>query len=142
MTTQPFGTAVILLNAQDEILVGKRKNAYKAGFYGLLGGRFKYNEPLLDAALREVEEETGLVLDELTYIGVVRETQEEYDFIHFIFATEIEKQQPQLTEPDKCEGWEWVPLDMLPEKILPGHEAAVNLFLDESQLADVVREDN
>ena len=81
-------------------------------------------------------------MDELTYIGVVRETQEEYDFIHFIFATEIEKQQPQLTEPDKCEGWEWVPLDMLPEKILPGHAAAVNLFLDESQLADVVREDN
>lgn len=138
---QPLGTCTILINDKGQCLLGKRKNGYKAGWYGLPGGRFAHNEPLLDAAHREVLEETDLDLDELSYLGVVRESQEENDFIHFVFLAEVGTAKPKLAEPEKCEGWEWFHFDQLPEKLLPGHAAALNLYLDEVHLADVVQEE-
>jgi len=135
---QHIGACVILLNAHGEILLGKRKNNYKAGMFGLPGGKVEINEPLLLAAARELEEETGMENHKFQFIGVVRENQGNYDFIHFVFATQDNGQVPQLREPEKCESWEWINSSKL-ENVLPGHKAAIDLYLTHKKIADLTQ---
>jgi 8-oxo-dGTP diphosphatase len=138
MASQPLGACVLLLNPQSEVLVGKRKNGYRPGLYGLPGGRIEFGEPVLDTAIREVREETGLQVPNLKYQGAVRETQDERDFIHFVFVGKHITDQPQLVEPDKCEGWEWHSLEnCLTLPLLPGHKAAIEMHLNHTTLADL-----
>lgn len=124
-----IGAVVIAIHSDgNKILLGKRKNSYKAGWFGLPGGRVDYDELLPTGAARELLEETGLVPQDLTYLGVVREQQESSQFIHFGFVTHVFQGEPTNVEPDKCEGWEWYELDNLPDPILPGHQGIIDIF--------------
>lgn len=134
---QPIGTCAILINSENKILLGKRKNSYKAGLYGLPGGRIELNEPILEAVNREIAEETGIADLDLTYVGVVRENQGEYDFIHFVFVARVENQKPRLTEPEKCEGWEWFDQDSEFDTVLPGHLAGIHLYKNKQTVIDL-----
>ncbi len=126
---QHIGTCVVLVNLHGQVLLGKRKNSYKAGWYGLPGGRVELNEPIASAVERELSEETGIVTSSLRYLGVVRENQETYDFVHFVYVAEQVADEPQLCEPDKCEGWEWMDIENIADKeILPGHAAAIEMY--------------
>lgn len=134
---QAVGVCALLLNPEEKILLGVRKNSYKSGFYGMPGGHVEVNEPLLDAVKREVAEETGLTELEFKYVGVIRQNQGEYDFIHFVFVAQLVVQTPQLCEPDKCEGWGWYPIDALPKNVLEGHKAAIEMYLEKKSLLDI-----
>lgn len=139
---QNIGTCIVLVNDEGNILLGKRKNAYKAGLYGLPGGRIELNETISDAVHRECLEETGLDLGHVDYVGVVRENQGEYDFIHFVFTAQVGDAKIELCEPDKCESWEWVSAEFIAEneeEILPGHLAGIKLFLEKNRLADLTK---
>ena len=59
-----------VLLTPDSVLLVKRKNEPFAGQWALPGGRMKIGESLHTAALRELEEETGLRLVELQPVGV------------------------------------------------------------------------
>ncbi|HYD35119.1 MAG TPA: NUDIX domain-containing protein [Vitreimonas sp.] len=137
---QPIGACAILVNSKGEILLGKRKNSYKAGYYGLPGGRIELNEPIGQAVAREVYEETGIKLDMLEYVGVVRENQGICDFIHFIYVSEDVTDIPQLQEPEKCEGWEWINIKGNTLDILPGHKAAIEMYFKKESFADMTTE--
>lgn len=131
MEQEKIGVCVVVLDKdKNKILLGKRLNGYKIGFYGLPGGRLILTEKLIDCAKRELIEETELSSDSLGYLGVIRELQEGYNFIHFAYLCTAYSSIPKNTEPDKCEGWEWFSFDEIPEKILPGHKAAIDLFLN------------
>ena len=127
---QPIGICIIVLDKEKKhVLLGKRLNAYRAGTLGLPGGRLDLEESLLDCAKRELTEETGLKAQTLQYIGVVRELQEGYNFIHFAFVCSDYRGKPEVREPHKCEDWMWYPLAQLPDDILPGHKATLDLYL-------------
>jgi 8-oxo-dGTP diphosphatase len=135
MTQQPIGVAMIILDdSKEKILLGKRKNSYKSGSYGLPGGRLETAETLDECVKRELKEETGLETDNFHFVGVVRELQDSYNFIHFIYT--CSKYTGELTnvEPEKCEGWEWHSLHDLPSNILRGHAAAIDMFHSQTQL--------
>lgn len=135
---QPVGACAIITNSKNQVLLGKRKNSYKAGLYGLPGGRIELNEPIATAITREVEEETGINDLEFSFIGVVRENQGKHDFIHFVFSTQVTNQEPKLCEPEKCEGWEWVDIDSDLTQVLSGHKAGIEMYKKGDHLADVV----
>ena len=128
MNHQPIGTAIIVVNKDNQILLGKRKNAFRAGLYGLPGGRIEIGEKLQSGATRELKEETDLNSKKIEYLCTVKEWQknENQDFIHFIFLCNDWSGKPKLLEPDKCEKWEWFDLENLPDNILPGHLAGIN----------------
>ncbi len=132
-----MGVCAILLNSQHQILLSKRKNGYKAGCYGLPGGRIEINEPMNEAIFREVKEETTLAVTDLKYLSVVRENQGDYDFIHFVFVSHVSEAQTQLGEPDKCEGWEWHDVTENLAKVLPGHQAALKMWQNQESLVDI-----
>jgi mutator protein MutT len=133
---QPIGCVVIVKNKLGQILLGKRKGSYKAGYFGMPGGRVDSHEQLEACAKRELEEETGLVAKKLTYVGVVKEWQESYHFIHFIYVCETWDGEPKVMEPDKCEDWEWFAQDELPEKVLLGHLKGIELMESEVGVVD------
>lgn len=137
MNKQNIGTCVLLINNENKILLGKRKNTYKSGSYGLPGGRIELNEPMSEAVRREVLEETGLEIPDLEYVGVVRENQGDFDFIHFVFTKNIGDAEVKLCEPDKCEAWKWLDLNFDSDEILSGHVAAIELYLNKNKLADL-----
>jgi 8-oxo-dGTP diphosphatase len=124
-----IGVAIIVLDkTKRKILLGKRKNAYKAGLYGLPGGRIELKESFEQTVRRELKEETNLNAQQITYLGVVRELQITYNFIHFVFLCESYIGEVVNQEPEKCEGWKWFKVDKIPEKTLPGHLSAIDLF--------------
>ena len=127
-----IGAAVLILNKQNnQVLLGKRKNAYRTGSFGLPGGRTELNESLIDNVKRELMEETGITTNEIKYLGVVKELQEKnYNFIHFGFLVSDFEGEIKNCEPDKCEGWKWFDINNLPETILPGHKAIIDIYLN------------
>lgn len=136
-TEQPLGTCVLLLNPEKtQVVLGRRKGGYKAGWLGAPGGHLEVGEGLEACARRELKEETGLEARELKCIGVVRDAQENYDFIHFIFVCTAWEGQLQVGEPEKCAGWDWFPIDALPTPLLPGHAAGVEMLRSGNFLVD------
>ena len=129
--------AAILLTKEDKVLLGKRKGGYMPGAFGLPGGRVKLGETLIKTSKRELTEETGLKSKILKYLGVIREDQKEYIFVHFIFVCEEFSGEVKNMEPEKCEGWEWFDLGKLPKNMLKGHAAALELFLQNKNLIDL-----
>ncbi len=132
-----IGCAVILQNDKGEILLGRRKNAYKAGYYGLPGGRVNGVEKAIEAARREILEETGVKVNNLEYIGAVKEWQNTHHFIHFIYHSSDWKGQVRLMEPNKCASWSWYNLNKLPKPILPGHLAGIKLLKNKKALVEI-----
>lgn len=61
------GASVIVVNAAGELLLQRRTDN---GHWAYAGGSVELYEKVEDAAKRELFEETGLVADELTLLGV------------------------------------------------------------------------
>ncbi len=143
MLKEPIGVCVIVYNQKSQqILLGQRLNNYRAGTYGLPGGRIEAQEELLIAARRELEEETGLIADNVEPIGVIREFQGPANFIHFVFVCHSYRGKLENREPDKCAGWAWYSLANLPLNTLPGHRCAIDLWQNPTEwLRDIVTED-
>lgn len=127
MKQQPIGSFV-LVTKNNKILLGKRKNAYKKGSYGCPGGRLLLKESLLDCARRELYEEAGVRAINLKYVGVIRELQEGYNFVHFVFRCSRYKGKISIKEPNKCEKWKFHSIDCLPLNILPAHRRGIEMI--------------
>ena len=127
---QPIGVGIVVLNRQKtHILWGKRKNSYKSGTFGMPGGRVEIGESLIKCCQRELLEETGIKSSNFLFLGIVRDFQKEYDFIHLIFLCVEYQGTPKLLEPEKCEDWFWFPINKSPQPILPGHKSALKLYI-------------
>jgi 8-oxo-dGTP diphosphatase len=139
MSQQPLGAFVIVINSENQVLLGERKNSYGVGLYGCPGGRLELSESLQDCAKRELVEETGLTAKSIKYLGVIREMQEGYNFIHFAFLCDEYEGQIELKEPDKCVSWNFYQLDSIPYQILPAHRAGLGYLSNpESNFTDIL----
>ena len=111
------GVGVILTNRQGQVLLGKRKGSH-APYWSIAGGHLELGETFESAAIREVAEETGFQISNSSVIAVTNnlETWRESG-LHYVSVTllaEVEG-EPQLLEPEKCEGWVWCDPRNLPE---------------------------
>lgn len=127
---QLLGTCIVVLSKDGKkVMLGKRINSYKSGYYGLPGGRLNPSEKLIDCAKRELFEETGLNVKALKYIGVIRDLHDGYTFTHFAYLCKSYRGVPKIAEPDKCSAWEWFEPHTIPKKTLVGHRAALDIFV-------------
>jgi 8-oxo-dGTP diphosphatase len=66
----PAPGVVVVVKKEGSILLGKRKGAYGEGKWGLPQGYIEFDEDFLNAAIREVKEETGLDIEIRSILNV------------------------------------------------------------------------
>lgn len=130
--TIKVGCNTIILK-REKILLGKRKNCYKAGTWGLPGGHLKLGEKLIEGAKRELLEEVGIKDPRLEFLSVVEGEKDEAHYIQVNFLLKDFKGKPMLTEEDKCEEWRFFSLSELPKNIFPPHKKVLEAYKKKKQ---------
>ena len=110
------GVGVVVRRQDGRILIGERQGSHGASKLALPGGHLEMNESWDDCARREVEEETGLVLDS-TMLAMVTNDPMPAEGKHYITIFMVGDapvgQEPVNREPHKCKGWEWMTIEEL-----------------------------
>lgn len=120
MDSQPIpkvGVGVMIMK-DGKVLLGKRKGSHGAGEYAWPGGHFEYMESFEDCAKREVHEETGMQIQKIRFLRLLN--LKDYAPKHYVdigLICEWKSGEPQVMEPDRCEGWSWYDVDDLPQPL-------------------------
>lgn len=112
------GVAVFVLRG-GRFLLGRRRGAHGAGEWALPGGHLEFGESIEACARREVAEETGLSLTNLRLGPYSNDhfVAEGRHYVTLFVLADAREGEPELREPEKCEGWEWRGWSELPETL-------------------------
>lgn len=93
--------------------------APEAGHWNIVGGKVDHMEPAEFAARREAEEETGLSIGSIRYLGMTEQLIEadRQHWVSLLYVSEDTTGEPLLTEPDKLSAIGWFDLDDLPQPL-------------------------
>jgi 8-oxo-dGTP diphosphatase len=131
---------MILIKKKNSVLLLRRKKlgdtVHTQGVLIPMGGKVEDGEMLVDAAVREVYEESGLKVSMLKLIGVLQTARKKDsgfdEWTNFLFITH----QYSGKETNKGEGsFEWVSVDDLPNKRM---YKGIRVFLTEALKNDFV----
>jgi NAD+ diphosphatase len=116
--------AIVLVGRPGEVLL-TRKAEWPAGRYSLVAGFLEMGESLEETALREVQEETGVVAGELEYVG-----SQSWPFPSQLMAgfTARYRSGEVVHQQDELEDARWFRLDALPA--LPPKRSIARYILD------------
>ena len=104
----------------------------KSGWWLVPGGGLKENETPEECCIREVEEETGYIVQPVREFLILYEYYEEYRYIsHYFICEAAGKGQMNLTEAEQGRGLipEWIPL-----------QEAVDIFSRHQDYANISEE--
>jgi len=114
----PFPTADSVVIRQGHVLLVERR-AYPYG-WALPGGFIDYGESAETAAMRELQEETGLKAQSLTLLGVYSAPGRDPRFHTLTVAFRVEA-EGEAVAGDDAAAVRWWPLDALPDQIAFDH---------------------
>lgn len=89
MTQRPHLAAIAVLVRETDVLLVQRSKDPDAGLWGFPGGHVELGETALQAAVRELREETGVLadaVDYLTNVDVLRHDDTGTVTAHFLLA--------------------------------------------------------
>ena len=127
-------SCVVMLIRDGKVLLGERGEDCQTskGEFAFPGGRMDYGNTPKQSAVREVFEETGLVIEEkdLKFFRYVDEyfPNEKRHYVSLVFVVVCPKGEPINKEPDKCKGWEWIDPDNLPNNTFWAVRESIELF--------------
>ncbi|WP_046740838.1 NUDIX hydrolase [Lampropedia cohaerens] len=109
---------LIIIDNKNRLLLFRYRDEHEGPFWATVGGELKHGESYLDAAQRELWEETGLVqkigplLKERTAIyAVARSTPAQWEEKYFLVkcesTPEITKEQWTDEEKTTIQDWKW-----------------------------------
>jgi 8-oxo-dGTP diphosphatase len=117
----------------DKILIGRRLNSHGHGTWAIPGGRVDPGESFLSTGIRELAEETGIVVDapaptpyvfpptsssprvntprinafEQGTMAVVCPREGAHMIVTYVVVDRPEGAEAKVMEKDKCAGWSW-----------------------------------
>jgi 8-oxo-dGTP diphosphatase len=100
------------------VLVMRRAGAHGAGLWGLPGGHQEFGESPEHTAVREVAEETGLVVDVTARLGFTDDPMPDIGrhYVTLFLACRRTGGELRLMEPEKATDLAWLTLDELRER--------------------------
>lgn len=108
------GVAVFIIK-DDKILLTKRIKGGFTGYWEVPAGHVKEGESVENTAIREVKEETDLVVDSITRIGI--NVNDEYKFRAVLVTAEIISGEAKNIDTYNHSELKWCPLDKLPSPL-------------------------
>ncbi|MFT7615439.1 MAG: 8-oxo-dGTP diphosphatase [Candidatus Woesearchaeota archaeon] len=115
MERPKVGVGVFIVK-DKQILMGQRINAHGDGTWSLPGGHLEFFETFEDCAKREVKEETGLYITDVTFITTTNDLfrAENKHYVTIFVKAKYSKGIVEIKEPNKCLRWDWFSWDDLP----------------------------
>lgn len=107
----------VMIRKDGKVLMGKRKGKHGSGEYAWPGGHLEFMESISDCVKREVKEETGLEVKNIQFLRLLNMKKYDKHYVDIAMICDWKSGEPQLLEPEKCEGWAWYNLDNLPEPL-------------------------
>ncbi|KAK4077174.1 hypothetical protein Purlil1_12477 [Purpureocillium lilacinum] len=110
LTAAPkHGTSAFIVK-DGKVLVGQRIGSHGAGSWQLPGGHCEPSEGILQCAVCEVNEETGLNVDGVSILANTYDVFPEHDkhYVTWFVLVALHDLQaaPEAMEPNKCASWE------------------------------------
>lgn len=129
---RPYGACFVILMRDDRVAMVLRKNTgWYDSHYGLPAGKLEWHETFTEGAIREAKEEAGVSIspDDMRVVHVAhRHTEEGEEFTDWVdvyFAVDAWKGEPHNAELEKSDRLDWLPINDLPENIVPAQRAAL-----------------
>ena len=113
------GVRVWLFNPNNQVLMGLRLSKQGYGMWTVPGGKPDAGESLVDAAIRETWEETGIHITPrmLESLGKTEDIANGLHYINAHYRVKDVKMMPSVIEKDKCAGWYWFDMGNLPQNL-------------------------
>lgn len=122
---RPVVGVQIAVQKGGSVLLGRRKNCFGEGTWGLPGGHLEFGESFEQAARRELREETGLEALKLITVGSENTPYEATHYVQIHVRVLEYRGTPEILEPLRCDGLEFFPLARLPENLFPPSAAFI-----------------
>lgn len=109
----------VIITSKKKVLLGKRKNTHGEGTWSFPGGHLEFNEEIEHCARREVEEETGISIENIRYATFTNDIfkQEGKHYVTLFVVCDHRGGEARVKEPHKCETWRWFEWDNLPQPL-------------------------
>jgi 8-oxo-dGTP pyrophosphatase MutT (NUDIX family) len=123
----------ILVEYDNQILLQHRSDTND---YGTPGGNVELDEKVIEAARRELLEETGIQVENLTFFGIYSgESQvtiypngDITYYVVIVFYTKLSK-KPTLIKDEESHGLDFYPKDQLPKPLKPTDVAWIDAWV-------------
>jgi 8-oxo-dGTP diphosphatase len=127
-----FVSAVHLFLWRDgQVLLSRRFNTgYEDGNYSVVAGHLDGDETVVAAAVREAEEEAGIIIapEDVEVVGVMHRRIGPDERIDFFVSVARWTGTITNREPDRCDDLRWSSPDALPENTIPYIRQALENF--------------
>lgn len=119
----------VMIFKDNKILFIRRQGSHGAGEYALPGGKMEYGESFDECIRREIMEETGILIKNISFINVFNSMF--YAPKHFIilgFKADWESGEARIMEPNKCDYIGWHDINDLPEPLFKHSETILKSY--------------
>ena len=115
------GVGAIVFNDEGKVFLAERgpQATNEIGHWEFPGGRVEFGEMLIDAVIREFDEEYGMAIEVLELLSVSDHLLPEEDQ-HWVSPTFIARHaggEAEIVEPEKCTAIGWFDLTDLPHPL-------------------------
>lgn len=132
------GAVVIILDEENKVLLQERTSPFKV--WGLPGGLMELGESTEDTAKREVFEETGLEVEEITLLNIFSGEKyftkipngDEFYSVTVVYYTNKFSGEVILNEDEGTE-LKFFSLDKLPDKMVRSHREFIEVLKEKMQ---------
>jgi 8-oxo-dGTP diphosphatase len=116
----PVTVHMLFLRANNILLSRRFQTGYMDGSYSVPAGHLDGGETIIQAVIRESQEETGTTISpqDISFATVIHRFEDEERIDFFVWVKQWDK-EPTNTEPHKCDDLRWFPLTNLPANLIP-----------------------
>jgi len=116
----PFviGIFALIFQGREHVLLGRRRDY---DVWNLPGGGLRQGEAVAEGIVREVKEETGLIVDVERLVGVYSKPYKNEVVLTFV----CHRMSGELRPTEEATEWRYFSVDELPRNLLPKHRERI-----------------